>query len=199
MNDQNPPRGYQHQPPPYQQPYQQPYYAHPPPPQPPRLSLHHRLQWWYNITRPWAIVVPAITLIMDVWWFAAGRLCGYTDSVMDECFWVLWLSLPLAVVSLVWNLAATISTRRIMHQRPGFAPGLQFGGQALVACGASVCLGLLARHFAMYMDAWWSSSLEGAMIALISIITFFNWVLTAFAAYEWAMERRARDEEMYVL
>lgn len=39
---------------------------------------------------------------MDIWWFSTGRLCGYVDNMMDECFWVLWLSLPLVSLSYSW-------------------------------------------------------------------------------------------------
>lgn len=47
---------------------------------------------------------------------------------------------------------------------------MQLPAQALVACGATVCLALLAWHYAVYMDKIWGSNLEGAMIALICII-----------------------------
>lgn len=81
MNSQPPPPAYQ--------------YAYPHPPPPPPQVHHSRVAWWYSITRPWAIVVPFVTIIMDIWWFSTGRLCGYVDNMMDECFWVLWLSFPL--------------------------------------------------------------------------------------------------------
>lgn len=71
---------------------------------------------------------------------------------------------------MVWNLATTISARRVQHYRRGIPVDVQLPAQALVACGATVCLALLSWHFAVYMDRIWGSHLDGAMIALVCII-----------------------------
>ncbi|KFH42229.1 hypothetical protein ACRE_070340 [Hapsidospora chrysogenum ATCC 11550] len=173
--------------------YQQPH-------RPPLPRRSPRALWWFSIVRPWAIVVPLVTLVMDIWWFATGRLCDYAAPPSDECFWVLWLSLPLAVVSLGWNMATTISARRIAHYRRGIPSRVQLPVQSALASGATVCLALLAWHYAAYMDRMWESHLEGAMVALIAIITLVNWLLVGFTAYEWNLDRRyLRDQESYVL
>lgn len=84
-------------PPPYHQ--QQPGTGRPPNPYtygaaartlPPR---HPRVLFLISITRPWAIVTPFIALVMDIWWFSTGRLCGGYDATSD-CYLVLWYSMP---------------------------------------------------------------------------------------------------------
>lgn len=56
---------------------------------------HPRVQFLVSIVRPWAIVVPFVTVVMNVWWFASGRLCGGIDDLSSECYWILWLSFPI--------------------------------------------------------------------------------------------------------
>jgi Kef-type K+ transport system membrane component KefB len=79
---------------------------------------------------------------------------------------------PQAVVSLGWNMATTISSRRIAHYRRGIPSRVQLPVQSALASGATVCLAVLAWHYAAYMDRMWESHLEGAMVALIAIITY---------------------------
>lgn len=57
-------------------------------------ARHPRILFLTSITRPWAIVVPFIALVMDVWWFSTGRLCGGYDASSD-CYLVLWYSMPI--------------------------------------------------------------------------------------------------------
>lgn len=62
---------------------------------------HPRVQFLVSIVRPWAIVVPFVTVVMNIWWFASGRLCGGIDDLSSECYWILWLSFPIVrVISL---------------------------------------------------------------------------------------------------
>lgn len=75
----------------------------PPPPgpygyAPPTADLparHPRILFLISITRPWAVVVPLVTLVMNIWWFSTGRICGGVDDVTSDCFMVLWLSMPI--------------------------------------------------------------------------------------------------------
>jgi hypothetical protein len=97
--------------PPYQQHQQQDGYTYnhqqhgPPPPPPGRYAYvaasaplparHPRVIFFITIIRPWAIVAPFLTIVMDIWWFSTGRLCGGIDDVGSDCFLVLWYSLPI--------------------------------------------------------------------------------------------------------
>ncbi|KAL6866379.1 hypothetical protein ACO1O0_002487 [Amphichorda felina] len=144
-------------------------YAYEPRP-PPLLHRHPRLLWWYSIIRPSAIIVPFVASIMVIWWFSTNSFCDVSASASDECYWALWLSLPLAIVSLVWNMAAMISHRRSANYRRGISSDIQLPVQFIIACGATVCLGMLAWHYAVYKGRMWGSHLEGSVIALVCII-----------------------------
>jgi hypothetical protein len=200
--------------PPYQQHQQQDGYTynqqqHGPPPPPGRYAYvassaplparHPRVIFFITIIRPWAIVAPFLTIVMDIWWFSTGRLCGGIDDVGSDCFLVLWYSLPIAVVSMLWSLATTISARRAAHHRKSIPSRVQLPVQTLVAIGATACLALLSVHLA---NSDWirSNTLQGGMAALLSVITLVNWLLVGSAGYEWNLDRKhARQADNFVL
>ena len=78
---------------------------------------HPRVLFLVSIVRPWAIVVPFVTVVMDVWWFASGRLCGEIDDLGNECYWILWLSFP--IVRLISCLHPKSISRDEIQQRKG--------------------------------------------------------------------------------
>lgn len=85
--------------------HQQHHHHHAPPPPPGRYAYvapsaplparHPRVIFFITIVRPWAIVAPFLTLVMDIWWFSTGRLCGGIDDVGSDCYLVLWYSMPI--------------------------------------------------------------------------------------------------------
>lgn len=95
---------HQQQPPPYQVPPAYDTHRHPNP-NPysyyaggggatPLPTRHPKILFLISITRPWAVVVPIVTLIMDVWWFSTGRICG-GYAADSECYMVLWYNMPI--------------------------------------------------------------------------------------------------------
>lgn len=80
----------------------------------------------------------------------------------------------------------TISARRAANYRRGISTTIQLPVQTVIALGATLCLALMSWHYATYMDRIWESHLEGAMIALLSIITSVpplsstTWALTDY-------------------
>ncbi|VUC24356.1 unnamed protein product [Clonostachys rosea] len=185
-----PPGAYQQQP----AVYYQPQYS------PPRPRRQHF--FLVSIVRPWAIVVSFIIVVMNIWWFSTGRICGYSASVTDKCYWVLWNSLPLAIASMAWNFATTLSHRRIMSFRSGIPLRTQLPIQFLLAAGAAVSLGLLSWSFTQPSENVWSWNMasHGGMIALVAIVTLVNWLLVGFIAYEgWLDSRHQEQTESYAL
>uniref|UniRef100_A0A0B7KDZ6 Uncharacterized protein n=1 Tax=Bionectria ochroleuca TaxID=29856 RepID=A0A0B7KDZ6_BIOOC len=215
--------------------YYQPQYS------PPRPRRQHF--FLVSIVRPWAIVVSFIILVMNIWWFSTGRICGYSASVTDKCYWVLWNSLPLvkklptpnfhihfplmllptrpinrfvpigeltfgldvvaqAIASMAWNIATTLSHRRVMSFRSGIPLHTQLPIQFFLAAGAAVSLGLLSWSFTQpSKDVWsWNVASHGGMIALVAIVTLVNWLLVGFIAYEgWLDSRHQEQTESYAL
>ena len=74
---------------PPQSPYPYVYQSRPPPP----LRCQPGEVRCYSLIRPWAIIVPFITIILAIWWYS-NRSCGADASAKHEC-WMLWLTLPL--------------------------------------------------------------------------------------------------------
>lgn len=55
---------------------------------------------------------------MDIWWFATGRLCGDVESLADECYWILWFSLPV-VCSISQILSFAMGTSKVCETKMG--------------------------------------------------------------------------------
>ncbi|KAF7540639.1 hypothetical protein G7Z17_g12158 [Cylindrodendrum hubeiense] len=187
------PNGQQHpQPPPYYfpqfppQPYvHDPAAPHPPRRRPPRaVSLVH-------LARPFSLVIPAVIVVLNIWWSVSQRVCPSDAGVGHTCFWVLWLSLPVATLSFVWAIASNISARRASHHMSYIPPRIHATIQLLLATGATICFALLIYHLVHFKV--WSRSSEGAMAALLGILMIADWVIFAWTAYEITLDHRAHQ------
>lgn len=201
-----PPQG---PPPPFQ--YQQPYFTTPPHHPPP---IHHRpTSLLLSFSRHLTLLVPGIILILNIWWAATERVCPRSASAGALCFWLLWLTLPIATVSFIWAIAESISARRATHHLSHIPRAVDVVVRAVLAVGVTVCLVLLVYH----MVRWdvWSVSAEAAMVALLAIMLCVDgnlktwgswgevllmldrvthWTLFAWAAFEL---KRTRQEQHY--
>ncbi|KAH7015020.1 hypothetical protein EDB80DRAFT_323094 [Ilyonectria destructans] len=189
-----PPRN-QHQHPP-QPPYYfrqyppQPYIHDPTAPRPPRRRPPSAVSV-VLFARPFSLVIPGVIVVLNIWWSVSQRVCPSDANVGDKCFWLLWLSLPIATLSFVWAIASNISARRASHHMSHIPPRVHAAIQLLLAIGATICFILLIYHLVHFNV--WSRSSEGAMAALLGILMIADWVIFAWAAYEITLDRRARQ------
>ncbi|KPM39916.1 hypothetical protein AK830_g6671 [Neonectria ditissima] len=143
------------------------------------------------LARPFSLVVPGVIVILNIWWSVSQRVCPSDATVGDTCFWMLWLSLPIATLSFIWAIASNISARRAAHHMSHIPPRVHAGIQLLLAVGASICFALLIYHI-VHFDIW-SRSSEGAMAALLAILMIADWVIFAWTVYEITKDHRARQ------
>ncbi|KAK7402723.1 hypothetical protein QQX98_011512 [Neonectria punicea] len=169
-----------------------PYYFHPPIHDP--FASRRRPSRAFSfvlLARPFSLVVPGVIVILNIWWSVSQRVCPSDATVGDTCFWMLWLSLPIATLSFVWAIASNISARRASHHMSHIPPRVHAAIQLLLAIGATVCFILLIYHL-VHFDIW-SRSSEGAMAALLAMLMIADWVIFAWTVYEIKLDHRARQ------
>ncbi|KAI5460294.1 hypothetical protein BGZ63DRAFT_245172 [Mariannaea sp. PMI_226] len=132
--------------------------------------------------RPFSLIIPGVIVILNIWWSVTQRVCPGDATVGDTCFWMLWLSLPIATLSFIWAIVFNISGRRRSHHMSHIPRPVQAAIQLLLAVGATICFALLIYHL-VHFDIW-SQSYEGAMAALLGILMLTDWVLFSWTAYE---------------
>ncbi|CAM1503564.1 Fc.00g011550.m01.CDS01 [Cosmosporella sp. VM-42] len=197
--------------------------AQPPPGGPPPEYYHppvwtsrappptHRPQsYLIPLASQFSLVIPVVIVILNIWWSATRRVCPPSATASSPCFWLLWLSLPVATVSFLWGVVGTISNRRAAHHMGHVSKGVDVGARAVLGLGTSVCFALLVVH----MVRWdvWSTGCEAGMVALLGILMYgihesgycgsfaneyvdriINWALFAWAALEMREQRRQRQ------
>ncbi|KAM5341684.1 hypothetical protein ACJ41O_014715 [Fusarium nematophilum] len=147
---------------------------------------------WLALTaRQFSLIIPAIIVILNIWWSIRQDVCPSSAGVGHECFWMLWLSLPIAVASCIWAIALNINARRISHHMSHIPAPVNAAVQLILAVGATVCFALILYHIESY-DIW-SRYAEGSMAALLAILMVINWFLFGWTAYEIKRDRRDRQ------
>lgn len=154
----SPPPGYTYHPPIWTHPSQAP-----PPPRPPLRALIP-LTFAHSL----AMVIPGIILILAIWWSATNRVCPSWATSSSTCYWLIWLSVPIAVASFIWGVVASISARREKHMMSHVPKRVDVGVRGVLAVGASVCFAMLVYHMVRWTA--WSASSEGTMCALLAIL-----------------------------
>ncbi|KAJ4247775.1 hypothetical protein NW762_012984 [Fusarium torreyae] len=177
-------------PPPYG--YYPPYQAQPQGPPPPRRRSP-RQNYAVSTARQFSLAIPFIIVILTIWWSIRQQTCPNGVDAGHECSWMLWTSLPVAIVSAIWGIIMNISARRATHHMSHVPPVVNAVVQLILALGTTACFAILIYHMENYFV--WSRGAEGAMIALLVILAIINWILFGWAVYEMNFYRRERQHE----
>ncbi|KAH7245822.1 hypothetical protein BKA59DRAFT_176353 [Fusarium tricinctum] len=167
--------------------YYPPYQAQQPAPyrRAPRQNYAVVLARQLNIGLPIAIVV------LSIWWSFRSQVCPSNAPVGHECSWMLWTTLPVAIVSAIWAIIMNISGRRATHSMSHIPPIPNTIVELILALGSTACFAILIYHLETYVV--WNRSTETTMIVLLVILALINYILFAWSVYEMMFYRRERQ------
>ncbi|KAF4980364.1 hypothetical protein FZEAL_3594 [Fusarium zealandicum] len=178
-------------PPPYA--YQPPYQTYAPPAAPRRRSP--RANCLVITARQFAIIVPVVIIVLNIWWsIRDSSYCpSSSDNAGGSCYLMLWLSLPIAIVSCLWGIATNISARRATHGMSHIPLMVNVAVQLMLAIGATVCFIILVIE--IQGQPTWSRYTSRAMAGLLAILMIINWIMFGWTAYETHVDRRERRRD----